>query len=439
VVVFIKIKIVASSQVVIKTMDKFRIQGGACLNGTVRISGAKNAALPLLAATILASTPITLSNVPDLKDVSTLIKVLESLGITVQRNKSDSTVHVDTDTLNSRFAPYELVKTMRASILVLGPLLARYGEATVSLPGGCAIGSRPVEQHLKALEAMGAEIRVENGYVHAKVDGRLKGTRLSFDMVTVGGTENILMAATLAEGITVLDNCAREPEVTDLAHLLVKMGARIEGIDTNQLTIHGVESLVGVDYSVVADRIETGSYLAAAAMTGGCVRTTHTDPSLLEAVLRKFEEMGALITSGADWIELDMRGKRPKAVSFRTLPHPAFPTDMQAQMMTVNTIAEGTGTVIETIFENRYMHVPELSRMGAKIQVDGHTAIVTGVETLQAAPVMATDLRASMSLVLAALTAQGETILDRIYHIDRGYEHVEEKLRGLGAVIERVK
>jgi UDP-N-acetylglucosamine 1-carboxyvinyltransferase len=420
-------------------MDKFRIQGGACLNGTVRISGAKNAALPLLAATILASTPITLSNVPDLKDVSTLIKVLESLGITVQRNKSDSTVHVDTDTLNSRFAPYELVKTMRASILVLGPLLARYGEATVSLPGGCAIGSRPVEQHLKALEAMGAEIRVENGYVHAKVDGRLKGTRLSFDMVTVGGTENILMAATLAEGITVLDNCAREPEVTDLAHLLVKMGARIEGIDTNQLTIHGVESLVGVDYSVVADRIETGSYLAAAAMTGGCVRTTHTDPSLLEAVLRKFEEMGALITSGADWIELDMRGKRPKAVSFRTLPHPAFPTDMQAQMMTVNTIAEGTGTVIETIFENRYMHVPELSRMGAKIQVDGHTAIVTGVETLQAAPVMATDLRASMSLVLAALTAQGETILDRIYHIDRGYEHVEEKLRGLGAVIERVK
>jgi len=420
-------------------MDKFRIQGGACLNGTVRISGAKNAALPLLAATILASSPITLSNVPDLKDVSTLIKVLESLGITVQRNKADGSVHVDANTLNSRFAPYELVKTMRASILVLGPLLARYGEATVSLPGGCAIGSRPVEQHLRALEAMGAEIRVENGYVHAKVDGRLKGTRLSFDMVTVGGTENILMAATLAEGTTILDNCAREPEVTDLANLLVKMGAKIEGIDSNQLTIHGVKSLTGVDYNVVADRIETGSYLAAAAMTGGCVRTTHTDPSLLEAVLRKFEEMGATITSGADWIELDMRGKRPKAVSFRTLPHPAFPTDMQAQMMTVNTIAEGTGTITETIFENRYMHVPELSRMGAKIQVDGHTAIVTGVETLQAAPVMATDLRASMSLVLAALTAQGETILDRIYHIDRGYEHVEEKLRGLGAVIERVK
>ena len=420
-------------------MDKFRIQGGACLNGTVKISGAKNAALPLLAATILASTPITLRNVPDLKDVSTLIKVLESLGITVQRDKTNSTVHVDTNTLNSQFAPYELVKTMRASILVLGPLLARYGEATVSLPGGCAIGSRPVEQHLKALEAMGAEIRVENGYVHAKVDGRLKGTRLSFDMVTVGGTENILMAATLASGTTILDNCAREPEVTDLAHMLVKMGAKIDGIGSDQLTVHGVESLSGVDYSVVADRIETGSYLAAAAMTGGCVRTTHTDPSLLEAVLLKFEEMGATITSGADWIELDMRGKRPKAVSFRTLPHPAFPTDMQAQLMTVNTIAEGTGTVIETIFENRYMHVPELSRMGAKIQVDGHTAIVTGVETLQAAPVMATDLRASMSLVLAALTAQGETILDRIYHIDRGYENVEEKLRGLGAVIERVK
>ncbi len=420
-------------------MDKFRIQGGACLNGTVRISGAKNAALPLLAATILASTPITLSNVPDLKDVSTLIKVLESLGITVQRNKADGSVHVDASTLNSRFAPYELVKTMRASILVLGPLLARYGEATVSLPGGCAIGSRPVEQHLKALEAMGAEIRVENGYVHAKVDGRLKGTRLSFDMVTVGGTENILMAATLAAGTTILDNSAREPEVTDLANMLVKMGAKIEGIGSDQLIVHGVESLNGVDYSVVADRIETGSYLAAAAMTGGCVRTTHTDPHLLDAVLLKFEEMGATITSGADWIELDMRGKRPKAVSFRTLPHPAFPTDMQAQMMTVNTIAEGSGTIIETIFENRYMHVPELSRMGAKIQVDGHTAIVTGVEKLQAAPVMATDLRASMSLVLAALTAQGETILDRIYHIDRGYEHVEEKLRGLGAVIERVK
>lgn len=420
-------------------MDKFRIQGGACLNGTVKISGAKNAALPLLAATILASTPITLSNVPDLKDVSTLIKVLESLGITVQRDKVNGSVHVDTDTLNSQFAPYELVKTMRASILVLGPLLARYGEATVSLPGGCAIGSRPVEQHLKALQAMGAEIRVENGYVHAKVDGRLKGTRLSFDMVTVGGTENILMAAALASGTTILDNCAREPEVTDLANMLVKMGAKIEGIGSDQLTVHGVESLNGVEYSVVADRIETGSYLAAAAMTGGCVRTTHTDPSLLEAVLLKFEEMGATITSGADWIELDMRGKRPKAISFRTLPHPAFPTDMQAQMMTVNTIAEGSGTIIETIFENRYMHVPELSRMGAKIQVDGHTAIVTGVETLQAAPVMATDLRASMSLVLAALTAQGETILDRIYHIDRGYENVEEKLRGLGAVIERVK
>ena len=420
-------------------MDKFRIQGGACLSGTVRISGAKNAALPLLAATILASSPTTLSNVPDLKDVSTLIKVLESLGITVQRNKTDGTVYVDANTLNSRFAPYELVKTMRASILVLGPLLARYGEATVSLPGGCAIGSRPVEQHLKALEAMGAEIRVENGYVHAKVDGRLKGTRLSFDMVTVGGTENILMAATLASGTTILDNSAREPEVTDLANLLVKMGAKIEGIGSDQLIVHGVESLSGVEYSVVADRIETGSYLAAAAMTGGCVRTTHTDPHLLDAVLLKFEEMGAVITTGVDWIELDMRGKRPKAVSFRTLPHPAFPTDMQAQMMTVNTIAEGTGTIIETIFENRYMHVPELSRMGAKIQVDGHTAIVTGVEKLQAAPVMATDLRASMSLVLAALTAQGETILDRIYHIDRGYEHVEEKLRGLGAVIERVK
>ena len=308
----------------------------------------------------------------------------------------------------------------------------------MSFPGGCAIGSRPVDQHLKALIAMGADVQVENGYVHAKMDGRLKGGRLLFDMVTVGGTENILIAATLADGTTIIENAAREPEVTDLAHMLVKMGAKIDGIGTDTLTVHGVESLSGCEYAVVADRIETGSYLAAAAMTGGRVRATNTDASLLEAVLLKFEEMGAKITTGPDWIELDMEGRRPKAVNFRTLPHPAFPTDMQAQLMTVNAIAEGTGTIIETIFENRFMHVPELARMGAHIQVDGHTAIVTGVETLQAAPVMATDLRASMSLVMAALFAQGETCIDRIYHIDRGYERVEEKLIGLGAQIKRV-
>ncbi len=417
-------------------MDKFLIQGGTRLEGEVRISGAKNAALPLLAATLLASTPITLTNVPDLKDVSTLIKLIKGMGVTVTRD--GDTVTVDNSTLNSKFAPYELVKTMRASILVLGPLLARYGDAVVSLPGGCAIGSRPVDQHLKALIVMGADVQVENGYVHAKMDGRLKGGRLLFDMVTVGGTENILIAATLADGTTIIENAAREPEVTDLAHMLVKMGAKIDGIGTDTLTVHGVESLSGCEYAVVADRIETGSYLAAAAMTGGRVRATNTDASLLEAVLLKFEEMGAKITTGPDWIELDMEGRRPKAVNFRTLPHPAFPTDMQAQLMTVNAIAEGTGTIIETIFENRFMHVPELARMGAHIQVDGHTAIVTGVETLQAAPVMATDLRASMSLVMAALFAQGETCIDRIYHIDRGYERVEEKLIGLGAQIKRV-
>jgi UDP-N-acetylglucosamine 1-carboxyvinyltransferase len=417
-------------------VDKFLIQGGTRLEGEVRISGAKNAALPLLAATLLASTPITLTNVPDLKDVSTLIKLIKGMGVTVTRE--GDRVTVDNSTLNSKFAPYELVKTMRASILVLGPLLARYGDAVVSLPGGCAIGSRPVDQHLKALTAMGADIQVENGYVHAKMDGRLKGGRLLFDMVTVGGTENILIAATLAAGTTIIENAAREPEVTDLAHMLVKMGAKIDGIGTDTLTVHGVESLQGCEYAVVADRIETGSYLAAAAMTGGRVRATHTDASLMEAVLLKFEEMGAKVTTGPDWIELDMEGRRPKAINFRTLPHPAFPTDMQAQLMTVNVIAEGTGTIIETIFENRFMHVPELSRLGAKIQVDGHTAIVTGVEKLQAAPVMATDLRASMSLVMAALVAEGETCIERIYHIDRGYERVEEKLIKLGAKIRRV-
>ncbi len=418
-------------------MDQFLIQGGHPIDGEVVISGAKNAALPLLAATLLASTPMTLTNVPDLKDVTTLIKLIEGMGVTVQRD--GDRVEIDNSTLNSKFAPYDLVKTMRASILVLGPLLARYGDAVVSLPGGCAIGSRPVDQHLKGLTALGADIQVENGYVHAKIDGRLQGGHLLFDMVTVGGTEHLLIAATLAQGTTVIENAAREPEVTDLAHMLVKMGAKIDGIGTDTLTVHGVESLQGCEYAVVADRIETGSYLAAAAMTGGRVKALNTDPSLMEAVLIKFEKMGAKITTGDNWIELDMQGRRPQAISFRTLPHPAFPTDMQAQLMAVVCVSEGTGTITETIFENRFMHVPELARMGANIQVDGHTAIVTGVAKLQAAPVMATDLRASMSLVLAALVADGETRIDRIYHIDRGYERVEEKLRGLGAKIERVK
>ncbi|MCG8286463.1 UDP-N-acetylglucosamine 1-carboxyvinyltransferase [Acinetobacter genomosp. 33YU] len=417
-------------------MDKFLITGGVKLEGEVRISGAKNAALPLLAAMILADSPITLTNVPNLKDVNTLVKLIGGLGVTI--SYENDTVKADTSTLDNQFAPYELVKTMRASILVLGPLLARYGNAKVSLPGGCAIGSRPVDQHLKALEALGAHIEVENGYVHATVDGRLKGGEVIFDMVTVGGTENILMAAALADGVTTIRNAAREPEITDLAQMLIKMGAKIEGIDTDTLIVTGVESLHGCEYAVVADRIETGSYLAAAAITGGRIKTTHTDPSLLESVLDKFEEMGAEVTRGDDWIELDMMGKRPKAVSFRTLPHPEFPTDMQAQIMAVNAIGRGFATISETIFENRFMHVPELSRMGANIQVEGHDAVVTGVEKLQAAPVMATDLRASFSLVLAALVAEGDTLIDRIYHIDRGYEHVEEKLQGLGAQIKRV-
>lgn len=418
-------------------MDKFLITGGVKLEGEVRISGAKNAVLPLLAATILTDDPVTIRNVPNLKDVHTISKIIAGLGVTI--SYEGDTVYADASTLSNQFAPYDLVKTMRASILVLGPLLARYGNAKVSLPGGCAIGSRPVDLHLKAMEALGAKIEVENGYVHASIDGRLKGGEVVFDMVTVGGTENILMAAVLAEGVTTIRNAACEPEITDLANMLNKMGAQIEGLDTNTLIVTGVERLHGCEHSVVPDRIETGSYLAAAAITGGKIKTTHTNPYIMESVLDKFEEMGAEVTRGEDWIELDMQGKRPKAVSFRTLPHPEFPTDMQAQIMAVNAIGRGFATISETIFENRFMHVPELSRMGANIQVDGHDAVVTGVEKLQAAPVMATDLRASFSLVLAALVAEGETLVDRIYHIDRGYERVEEKLQSLGAQIKRVK
>lgn len=424
-------------------MDKFVIKGGTKVSGEVRISGAKNAALPLLAGMILAETPITLTNVPTLKDVNTLIDLIAGMGITIHKN--GDTVTCDTSTINNYYAPYELVKTMRASILVLAPLLARFGQAEVSLPGGCAIGSRPVDQHLKALEAMGAEIVVENGYVKAKAPldkngerGRLKGCHFTFDMVTVGGTENTIMAAVLADGVTHLENCAREPEVVDLANMLVKMGAKIEGIGTAYMTITGVEKLNGCEYSVVPDRIETGSYLALAMMTGGRVKATHTDASIMQVVLNKFSEMGAQVSVGDDWIEVTMN-QRPIAVDIRTLPHPAFPTDMQAQLMTVCAIADGTSTIIENIFENRYMHVPELNRLGANISVDGHTAVVKGIEKLKSAPVMATDLRASMSLVMAAVAAEGETTIERIYHIDRGYENVEEKLSGLGVQIERVQ
>lgn len=433
-------------------MDKFLITGGAKIHGEVTISGAKNAALPLLAAMILGETPTTLTNVPTLKDVTTLVKLIAGMGISIEKN--GDTVTCDTSTISNYYAPYELVKTMRASILVLGSLLARFGEAEVSLPGGCAIGSRPVDQHLKALEAMGATISVENGYVKATApksdkagkDGkgrRLKGCHFTFDMVTVGGTENTIMAAALAEGTTYLENCAREPEVVDLANMLVKMGAKIEGIGTAYLTIEGVEKLSGCDYSVVPDRIETGSYLALAMMTGGDITAKKTNASIMQSVLSKMTEMGADISTGKDeqgddWIRLQMH-TRPKAVDIRTQPHPAFPTDMQAQLMTVACVADGTSTIIENIFENRYMHVPELQRMGANIKVDGHTAIVQGVEKLNSAPVMATDLRASMSLVMAAATADGQTMIERIYHIDRGYENVEEKLRGLGVTIERIK
>lgn len=418
-------------------MDQFLITGGQRVAGEVTISGAKNAALPLLAAMILAESPTTLHNVPSLQDVRTLVKLIAGMGIAIR--KEGDTVTCDTKTIDSYYAPYDLVRTMRASILVLGPLLARFGEAEVSLPGGCAIGSRPVDQHLKAFEAMGAVINVENGYVKAQAPagGRLIGCDFTFDMVTVGGTENVIMAAALAKGTTRLENCAREPEVVDLANMLVAMGAKISGIGTATMIIEGVERLHGCEYSVVPDRIETGSYLAGALMTQGDVLTKNTRAVLLQPVLKKFEAMGATITTGDDWIRAQITG-RPKPVDIRTQPHPGFPTDMQAQLMAVCCLAEGTSTIIENIFENRYMHVPELRRLGADIKVDGHTAVVKGVEKFTAAPVMATDLRASMSLVMAAAAAQGQSLIDRIYHIDRGYEDVENKLRGLGVTIERV-
>ena len=400
------------------------------------MSGAKNAALPILAGTLLASEPVLVGNVPQLKDVATMLTLLQSMGVMVTLDEKLN-VEIDASEIAERRAAYELVKTMRASILVLGPLVARYGAADVSLPGGCAIGARPVNLHVQGLRAMGARVSVEGGYIRARAD-RLKGAHIVFDTVTVTGTENLLMAATLADGETVLENADREPEVTDLANCLVEMGARISGAGTGTIHIQGVDELGGANYRVMPDRIESGTYLVAAAMTGGRVRLRNADPDTLEAVLLKLQEAGAALTTGPDWIELDMRGRRPRAVDVKTRPYPAFPTDMQAQFCALNALAEGVGTVTETIFENRFQHVLELQRMGADIRIEGNTAICTGVERLAAAPVMATDLRASAGLVLAGLAAEGETLVDRIYHVDRGYERIEEKLRQLGADIQRV-
>ncbi|EAQ65365.1 UDP-N-acetylglucosamine 1-carboxyvinyltransferase [Marinomonas sp. MED121] len=418
-------------------MDKLLITGGQSLNGVVRASGAKNAALPILAATLLTKQPITIKNLPHLHDITTMLELLGSMGCGVVVDEKMN-VQLDVSTVNRTEAPYELVKTMRASILVLGPLVSHFGEAIVSLPGGCAIGSRPVDLHLRGLEAMGADIQVEGGNIVAKVDGRLKGARIFFDKVTVTGTENLLMAAVLAEGRSVLENAAREPEVVDLAECLIAMGAKITGHGTDTITIDGVEELFGTEYSVMPDRIETGTFLVAAAITAGKVKVIDTDVHSMEAVLAKLEEAGASVEVGEDWIELDMRGRRPKAVNISTAPYPAFPTDMQAQFVALNAIAEGVGRVTENIFENRFMHVDEMLRMGADIEVNGNTAIVKGGSALKGAPVMATDLRASASLVLSALVAEGDTKIDRIYHIDRGYECIEEKFGSLGAKISRV-
>jgi UDP-N-acetylglucosamine 1-carboxyvinyltransferase len=418
-------------------MDKLIIQGGAVLRGDVWISGSKNAALPILSAALLSEGLVTIANLPHLQDVTTTIELLGTLGVTVSLDEKRR-LEVNTSTLKSLTAPYELVKTMRASILVLGPMLARYGEANVSFPGGCAIGSRPVDLHLRGLEAMGATIEIEDGYIKARSDGRLKGAHILMDVVSVGATENIMMAAALAQGTTVIENAAREPEIIDLAKCMNTWGADVQGAGSNTITINGVDKMHGGYYKVMPDRIETGTYLAAAAATGGKVRTTQTDPSAMGAVLLKLEETGAIITQGDDWIELDMQGKRPKAISLTTAPYPAFPTDMQAQLTAVNAVADGVGTITETIFENRLMQVQELNRMGANIVVQGNTAVVTGVDKLKGAPVMASDLRASAALVIAGLVAEGETAVDRIYHIDRGYECIEEKLQLLGGKIKRV-
>ena len=417
-------------------MDKLIITGGIPLEGEIRISGAKNAALPILAATLLADGPVSVGNIPHLQDITTTMELLGRMGVELVVDERMN-IEVDCSTIRELFAPYELVKSMRASILVLGPMLARFGEAVVSLPGGCAIGSRPVNLHIDGLVKMGAEIHVEGGYIHAKAR-RLKGARLVMDLVTVTGTENLMMAATLADGTTLIENAAREPEVVDLANCLNAMGARISGAGTDTIAVEGVDGLSGMHYDVLPDRIESGTYLAAAAITGGHIRIKDTQPRMLEAVIEKLREAGAQIVVGDRWIDLDMRGRRPRAINIRTSPYPAFPTDMQAQFTTLNVVAEGTATISETVFENRFMHVHELRRMGADIQLEGNTAVIRGVERLTAAPVMATDLRASASLVLAGLIAEGDTVVERIYHIDRGYESIEEKLAKLGARIRRV-
>lgn len=418
-------------------MDKLTISGGGPISGEIRISGSKNSALPILAATLLSESPMHIGNLPHLNDITTMLALLRSMGILVTLNEKMS-VEIDAGNITEYTAPYDLVKTMRASILVLGPMLTRFGEANVSFPGGCAIGSRPVDIHLRGLEAMGAEIDVDEGYIRARAPQGLKGAHIFMDTVTVGGTENLLMAAALAEGTTVLENAAREPEVVDLALCLRAMGADIQGIGTATLTVRGVPALQGCHYDVMPDRIETGTYLTAAAATRGRIKLKDTREDILESVLLKLEEAGAMINTGPDWIELDMNGNRPKAVSLKTAPYPAFPTDMQAQFTAMNAVAEGVGTVIETIFENRLIQIHELNRMGADIKLEGNTAIITGVERLKAAPVMATDLRASASLVIAGLVANGDTVVDRIYHIDRGYECIEEKLQLLGANIRRI-
>ena len=417
-------------------MDKLIINGGVSLAGEVRIAGAKNAALPILAATLLADGPVIVGNVPHLHDITTTMELLGRMGVQLVVDERMN-IEVDASTIKDFSAPYELVKTMRASILVLGPLLSRFGKADVSLPGGCAIGSRPVNLHIDGLRAMGADIGVEGGYIRARAD-RLKGARLVMDLVTVTGTENLMMAATLAEGESVIENAAREPEVVDLANCLNQMGAKISGAGTDSIVIEGVERLSGTQYKVLPDRIETGTFLVAAAITGGSVKVRDTRPQLVDVVTQKLRDAGATIEQGDDWISLDMQGKRAKAVDVHTAPYPAFPTDMQAQFTALNTVAEGVGIITENVFENRFMHVQEMQRMGANIRLEGNTAICTGVDQLTAAPVMATDLRASASLVLAGLVAKGDTVVDRIYHIDRGYDCIEEKLAGLGARIRRI-
>jgi len=417
-------------------MDKLQIRGGVPLDGEVRISGAKNAALPILAGALLADGPVTIGNVPHLRDVTTMIELLGRMGASVTIDER-MRIEVDPRTTRETFAPYDLVKTMRAAILVLGPLVARYGSADVSLPGGCAIGARPVNIHVAGLQAMGADVHIENGYIKARA-GRLKGARIVLETVTVTGTENLMMAATLAEGRTILENAAREPEIADLALFLNSMGAQITGHGTDTIVIDGVETLHGTSYEVLPDRIEAGTYLVAGAITGGRVRARGARAEHLDAVLAKLQEAGASVTRGEGFVEVDMHGRRPQAVDIRTAPHPGFPTDMQAQFAALNTVADGVGTIVETIFENRFMHMLEMRRMGAEIRLEGNTAIIKGVPKLTAAPVMATDLRASASLVLAGLVAEGTTEVERIYHIDRGYECIEEKLQGLGAQIRRV-